>query len=244
MDRVLADLDDLLVGPWKHLLRECAVISPVGRLHAVPWPALPSLRDRQVSVMPSAAAWLRDRPKGSSPPALVAGPDLDHAGREIKAVRDLWPGASVMTGKKATVVNVLEALNGASLAHLVAHGRFRTDNPMFTALMLADGPLSLYDLEELQAPPETVVLSACEVGSSVVRLGDELLGMAAAFLEMGSRAVIAPLFPVRDSATRSVMEVVHDQLAAGATPAQALAVARRTDDPEERLAASSFLCFG
>jgi hypothetical protein len=80
--------------------------------------------------------------------------------------------------------------------------------------------------------------------SSVVRLGDELLGMAVSFPEMGSRAVIAPLFPVSDSATRCVMEVVHGQLASGSTPAQALAVARRADNPEERLAASSFLCFG
>ncbi|MFW2339427.1 MAG: CHAT domain-containing protein, partial [Acidimicrobiia bacterium] len=219
-------------------------ISPVGRLHAVPWSALPSLRGRPVSVIPSAAAWLRDRPKGSSPPALVAGPGLDHARGEVKAVQGLWPGASVLAGKKATVTSVLDALNGASIAHLVAHGRFRTDNPMFTSLMLADGPLSLYDLEELEAPPETVVLSACEVGSSVVRLGDELLGMAAAFLEMGSKAVIAPLFPVSDAATRAVMEVVHDHLASGSTPATALAEARRTESPEERLSASSFLCFG
>ncbi len=42
-------------------------------------------------------------------------------------------------------------------------------NPLFSALHLADGPLTVYDLERLRTPPKLVVLAACEGGRSVVR---------------------------------------------------------------------------
>ena len=35
----------------------------------------------------------------------------------------------------------------SELVHLACHGSFRTDNPLFSTLSLADGPLTVYDLE-------------------------------------------------------------------------------------------------
>jgi len=52
------------------------------------------------------------------------------------------------------------------LAHVAAHGTFRADNPQFSSLHLADGPLTVYDLERIVRPPEWIVLSACEAGRS------------------------------------------------------------------------------
>ena len=55
-------LEALLLGPARHHLGDGPVIVvPPGRLQAVPWALLPSLRDRAVSVAPSARAWLQAR---------------------------------------------------------------------------------------------------------------------------------------------------------------------------------------
>jgi CHAT domain-containing protein len=38
----------------------------------------------------------------------------------------------------------------AGQAHVAAHGVFRADSPMFSSLRLADGPLTVHDLERLR----------------------------------------------------------------------------------------------
>ena len=44
---------------------------------------------------------------------------------------------------------------------------------------------------QLEEVPDVVLLSACEVGRSSVRWGEELIGMTAAWLHAGVRCVIA-----------------------------------------------------
>ncbi|GAA2560047.1 CHAT domain-containing protein [Winogradskya consettensis] len=178
----------------------------------------------------------------------VAGPDLPGAGAEIEALRRLNPGAGVLTGAAATVGAVLAALPGAGLAHLAAHGTFRRDNPLFSSLRLADGPLTVHDLQTLAGVPEVVILAACDSGLSLVCPGDELLGFSAALLAMGSRALIAAMLPVPDGPSAVLMTTLHRELAAGAPPAVALATARRDlltgGGPAERVAAAGFVCIG
>jgi len=133
------------------------------------------------------------------------------------------------------------------LVHLAAHGGFRSDNPMFSHLSLTDGPLTVYDLERVPRPPSTVVLSACESGLSAVRPGEELLGLTAALLALGTRTVLASMLPVQDAATLELMLDLHRRLAAGRSPAEALAGAQAGlgDDLDERGAtAVAFVCLG
>ncbi|GAA2644914.1 hypothetical protein GCM10010399_93530 [Dactylosporangium fulvum] len=142
---------------------------------------------------------------------------------------------------------VLGALDGADLAHVAAHGLFRSDNPLFSALRLVDGPLTVYDLERLARPPRRVVLSACESGLSAVHPGDELLGLTAALLGLGATSLVASVVPVPDAATRPFMLRLYRHLRSGAGPAAALARARRDlagADPAARVAAAGFACFG
>ena len=130
----------------------------------------------------------------------------------------------MLTGADATAEAVSKAIDGASLAHLATHGHFRSDNPQFSALELADGPLTVYDLERLSEPPETVVLSACDSGLSEVKPGDELMGLAAAVMALGTRTLVASAVPVADEPTRPFMQAFHARLVAGAGAAEALAV--------------------
>ena len=112
------------------------------------------------------------------------------------------------------------------MAHLAAHGELRADNPLFSSLRLADGPLTVHDLDALASAPGVVVLGACDTAASVVGAGDELLGLAAALLRLGSRSLVAPLVPVPDEETRPLLELLHAELAAGRDCAEALAAVR------------------
>jgi hypothetical protein len=237
-----AALDDLLIAPLRDALGEAPlVIVPTGALHALPWAALASLRGRPFVVAPSLALWChlaaRPRPRRRKA-ALVAGPRLRHATREVRELGSLRPGATVLHGKASTAQATLAALDGAAIAHLACHGHFRADSPLFSSLELADGPLNVYELQRLRRAPEIVVLSACDLGLSQTHPGDELLGLAAALLGMGTRTVVASVVPVPDAAARRVMLAFHQQLLAGLTPAAALARA------QGRARTAGFVCLG
>jgi tetratricopeptide (TPR) repeat protein len=238
-------LDELLLGSLDAGGRPLVIV-PTAGLHAVPWGLLPSIRARTVRVAPSAAAWLRavravENPDGAT--MFAAGPGLAAARSEVSAIA----GTKALTGEQATVSAVLKGLDGARLAHIAAHGRLRTDNPLLSALELADGPLTVYDLERLGRAPETVILPACQSGVSAVRAGDEVLGLVAALLALGTRTVLATVVAVSDVDTKPIMEALHGQLASGATPAEAMAAARTAADQDDDgavAAAASFVCFG
>lgn len=170
---------------------------------------------------------------------LAYGPGLPHAEAEIDDLAHRYPLAKPLVGADATAQAVAEALDGAQLAHIAAHGRFRSDNPLFSSLELADGPLTVYDLEGIRQAPATLVLSACDAALSGIRPGDELMGVASAVFALGTRTLIASVAPVGDAETRQLMNAFHAELNDGLTPALALLNAQRAV-PDAR----GFVCFG
>ena len=232
-------LDARLLRPLR-LGDRPVVLAPSGALHGLPWAALPSLAGRAVTVVPSAASWLRALRAPAFPGhvALVAGPGLAHAEAEVAAVRARHPSALVLTGAAATADAVRTALDGAATAHLAVHGTFQPGNALFSSLRLADGPLVAYDLEHLARPPRLMILSACDAGRADVRAGEAVMGLVTGALSYGTGTVVAGLTPVGDAATRSLMTAFHGHLARGLPPAEALAAVPR--DP----ATLGFVCFG
>jgi hypothetical protein len=224
------------------------VIVPSGRLHAIPWGLLPSLRERSVGVSPSASAWLRARATpepGARQVTLVRGPGLPFADAEIKSLTELYPRATVLTDRDATTERVLAGLNGAWLAHIAAHGTFRVDNPLFSDLLLEDGPLTVYDIEGIPSAPYRLVLSACDSGRGAAVGADELLGLASSLLPRGTAGIVAAIVPVNDEATRPVMTSLHEAVAAGKGFPCALRAAREAaTSPIELATACSFVALG
>ena len=222
------------------------VIVPTGSLHAMPWAMLPQLRGRPVVVAPSAATWFAlqaPRPARRSKVVLVAGPRLRHAPVEVAALRGLYSRTVTLTGREATVVEVMRLLDGATVAHLACHGHFRSDSPLFSSLELADGPLNAYELQRLRRPPELIVLSACDLGTSDTRPGDELLGFAAALIGMGTRTIVASVVPVPDAGAKRLMVSLHRHLTAGDSPSVALAKAQERVSPRG-YGQAGFVCLG
>ncbi|HYT10671.1 MAG TPA: CHAT domain-containing protein [Mycobacteriales bacterium] len=246
-------LDLLLLRPLAERLQgHPLVIAPTTVTHAVPWSLLPTSAGRSVSVAPSAAWWVRAAGGMSTAAAaplarvvLAAGPDLPEGDGEVRDLGQLYPGALRLTGPGATVDAVAAALDGADLAHIAAHGRFRTDHPLLSSLRLADGPLTVYDLERLTRAPRLILLASCSAALSEIRPGDELMGLAAALLAQGTTAVIAPLFPVPDTATRPAMLALHRALGQDSSPPAALAAASAAPgDGPNRFTVAAFVCLG
>jgi CHAT domain-containing protein len=153
----------------------------------------------------------------------------------------------VLTGAAATAAELLRCSAGARLLHVAAHGHFRDDNALFSSLDLADGPVTVYDMQSLTDRPDQVVLSSCQSGRNAVLPGDELLGMAAGFLNLGVRTVVSSAVDVDDAVTQSLMQQFHGRIAAGTPIARALADTRAAVHPEDTAgiaATSAFACFG
>jgi tetratricopeptide (TPR) repeat protein len=248
---VAAALDRQLFGPLRDRLADRPlVVVPIGALHAVPWSGLPTCAGRPVTVAPSATVWLRadGRAAPDGPPVLAAGPRLPAAETEVRQLAGALPGARLFTGAGATAGALTTALDGAGLAHIAAHGTFRADNPLFSRLELADGPLLAYELERLPRPPGCVVLSACDSGLSGVRPGDEVMGFTAVLLARGARCLVATVLPVPAEPTTALMLDLHRRMRAGDAPARALADAQAafaaTGAGPASATAAAFVCFG
>jgi hypothetical protein len=222
------------------------VLTPPGTLASIPWNMLPDLHGRPVTVCPSASSWVDawQRWQAARPgaqavaPLLVAGPDLLHSHREVAEVAKVYPRCQMLTAGSATVDATLRALDGVALAHLAAHGHHDRENVLFSRLDLADGPLMAYDVQQLTTAPRQVVLSACDVGQTLVRPGEEVLGFTAALLYAGTAVVIASVARVDDDDSVHLMTAYHRALQAGAAPAEALARSA-AEEP-----ANPFVCFG
>jgi tetratricopeptide (TPR) repeat protein len=248
-----ARLQETLLGnPHPAWSRPAVLVAPTAALLTVPFGMMPVFRDTAVTVTPSMSLWRRAiGPADSDTPGrghvvLVTGPDLSTGQREVMGLRRLHDDAVVLGGPEATVSGTLAALDGARLAHIAAHGTFRGDAPMFSHLMLADGPLMVHDFDRLAAPPHSIVLSACDSGGVRPIGAEEALGLVSSLLAMGTRTVVASVDPINDSATAQVMRPLHATVAAGGTLAEGLLAARRAagDDPLLAATASAFNAWG
>ncbi len=225
------------------------VVVPPGKLHGIPWALLPALRRRVFSVVPSAAAWLRARtalPPARRHVALACGPGLTTDGAEVPLVAKLYDDVTVLSGVQASARNVLSALDGAWLGHIAAHGSFRSDSPLFSSLRMHDGPLTVYDFEQLGRAPYRLVLSSCDSGVLAPVGADELLGLVASLLPLGTAGIVAGVVQLNDRAVVPLMVQLHEHLRAGRGLAEAMYSVRRdaTGEPAERAAAVSLLALG
>jgi tetratricopeptide (TPR) repeat protein len=240
-------LSTLLLGQTPEIADRSLTLVPTGPLQRVPWAVLPACVGRPVAVTPSAGllrAGARAVDVGRA--AVAAGPDLPGGRAEVLAIARMY-GVAPLVDERASVAAVTEAMDGSAIAHLATHGTLRQDNPQFSSVQLADGPLMAHDLTRLRAVPVTVVLAACDTGRPVVLAGDEVMGFAATLLAHGTRNVVAPVVAVHDIDTTPLMVAFHRLLRSGLPPATALATAqqRTVDSHHHGIAAvARFVCFG
>lgn len=219
------------------------LVVPHGSLGSLPFGALldgerTAGRDLELAIVPSARMalhGLRSRPRAARI-GLVLGESsrLEHAANEARVVAGLFPSARTCIDSEATLANLRSHAPQADVIHFACHGQFRADNPMFSALHLHDGVLTVEAAESLGLNQSTVVLSACETALADQGTGDEMVGLVRAFLVAGAARVVASLWPVDDQVTAQFMTYFYAALARDVGPAAALREAQisvRRDHP-------------
>ncbi|MBO0980781.1 CHAT domain-containing protein [Microbacterium sp. SD291] len=225
-ERLIA-LSEALVEPVLATIGERSVaITVPGILGGIPWGMLPGMRGRAFTVANSASQWVAGRAGATAPGVgFVVGPRVARGTEEVTRAASAWRTATVLDRAAATV-EATEALAArVGTLHVAAHGRHSSENPLFSGLELADGSLFGHDIDLIPNVPDTVVLSACELGRSSVRWGEEAVGMTRAWLHAGTRCVIASPVVVADDVACDLLAAMHERLAAGVSPAGSLALA-------------------
>lgn len=237
-DMRLRMLSELLIRPLQLDADLELVIVPAPALQGVPWAAICG---GPVCLAPSATFWARtaravhDRAQAGSAGAvvLVAGPALAGAAAEVESLARIHPAAIHLAPPASTSEVVAGVLDGADLAHLACHGTLRADNPMFSSLLLSDGPLTLQEMYARGLAPHRLILAACRSGSQASYAGGEVLGFVTALLARGTAGILASTAEVPDVAAVMLMTAVHRQLVRGATLAHALHEARASHDTRD-----------
>ena len=109
--------------------------------------------------------------------------------------------------------------------HFAAHAEANRRSPLDSAIILSPGNgfrLSARDIVATPLQAELVTLSACRSSGARTYAGEGLVGLTWAFLQAGSRNVVAGLWDVADRSTSRLMDRFYAEIAQGAEPAEAL----------------------
>jgi CHAT domain-containing protein len=233
----LRKLHEQLINPLKQSIEQRnLIVVPYGALHYLPFHALFDgdkylIEHCEISYAPSAAILQQclERGERNLDRALLMGVSDEQTPRitnEIRALSEVFPEAKAFIGEIATSEALRQNSGTADVVHLACHGQFRSDNPLFSSLRLADGWLTVRDAYSLKLDRALVTLSACETGANVIAPGDELIGLARGFFSAGARSVLLSLWMVDDEATEQMMVDFYQETMSGRTLSAALRAAQ------------------
>jgi len=181
--------------------------------------------------------------------------DLEFTDVEVQAIRQNFPPENqdilIQNNAQKSVIDD-SRLSIAHCAHFSCHGYFNFQQPLLSALLLADSELlppvpaesnpnryqplengNILDLDKCLTLADIfaldfrecrlVVLSACETGiSDFNSISDEYISLASGFLVAGSSSVVSTLWAVNDLSTSLLMIEFYQNLKAGLSVALAL----------------------
>lgn len=233
----LRHLHEQLIRPLKQTIEQRnLIVVPYGALHYLPFHALYDgekylIEQCEISYAPSAAILQQCLERGQHDlnRALLMGVSDEQTPRithEIQSLTEVFPEAKSFVGDSATSEALRQNSGSADVVHLACHGQFRSDNPLFSALRLADGWLTVRDAYSLKFNRALVTLSACETGANVVAPGDELIGLARGFFSAGARSVLLSLWMVDDEATEQMMVDFYQETMSGRSLSASLRAAQ------------------
>ncbi|WP_437826988.1 CHAT domain-containing protein [Sorangium sp. So ce1153] len=271
LDRMLPEVGQKLIAPVLPSLPariDRLVILPSGWLFLVPLHAalLPGepverLYERyEITYAPSVAV-LSSLSERSSRPAgvglyAVVNPEpsakarLPFARVEGEAIAARFAEREVCSQQNATREAVEAGLRGRACIHFACHAAYSWDDPGQSSLSLADGRLTLDELQRGRmdlAAARLVTLSACQTGlTDVVRGVDEYVGLPAGFMLAGVPSVVSSLWSVSDFSTALLMDRFYCNYASGRmSAASALREAQGwvRDAPVGRVASYAEHCY-
>lgn len=179
--------------------------------------------------------------------------DLKFTDIEVAVIQDYFTPKNVLKHQEAEKI-ALDFTN-AHCTHFSCHGYFNTDDPLKSALILANSELlpppphedatrylplkngnlldlskclTLEDILQLDLSQcRLVTLSACETGQVALDTSDEYIGLPSGFILAGSPNVVSSLWAVNDLSTALLMIRFYQNVKKGQTIALALQYAQK-----------------
>lgn len=237
-----AELGRLLDGKRRLLLSPHRVLHQLP-LQAMPWNDEPLCVKLAVTLIPNLTCLLL-RHQSASRALLAVGiarspghvEALRRAPADAREIAELYRAAgrqaTVLVDADATRARLADLASGDPAApgtglaclHIATHGTsMLSQTPMEASLALADGAADGLDIARWSLAADVVVLAACASGQQAIwdrddsgeLIGDEMLGLPAAFLAAGAHQVIGTLWRVRDDVAHRMTVRLHQGLLAG-----------------------------
>jgi CHAT domain-containing protein len=266
-----AALYDLLIRPIADVTRDARAITFVSddTLQRVPFAALLDRDTRSflvehhtLATAPSAGIailTMQREQHGRPASALVFAnptiprdtfPDLESLAAseyEAKAVAKRYPRAEILKRDDATAECFLALAPFFDVVHFAGHAVVRNEEPGASALVCASSPkvhgaLTLRQIAAMRfTKTRVMVLAACSTMSGRNAAIEGVPSLARAFVVAGVPAVVGTLWDIDDVKAAPLMRVLHEELAKGVAPADALRAAQlaaiRDKKPVEQWAA-------
>lgn len=232
----------MLIAPVDNLGRaQQLLIWPDGVLGLLPFQALrrgaagPYLVESAViayvtgTAAPTPATQL---PAGATDLLVLGNPDgsLDSAESEAREIAglELIKAREPLIRGAASPSNLARRLLTARAVHFATHGVFSEAQPNFSYLVLAEGQrLYSLDLGGLDFSAREIYLSACETRLGVPVPGDDVYGLADAFLSAGASSVVATLWRIESDASALFARRYYEQKSDVVSGSQSLALTAR-----------------
>jgi CHAT domain-containing protein len=229
--RVVLVPDDVL-----HSLNFETLLAPRPRLHywiedvvLTTTPSFQSISSSDEHKPPSQNLLLIGNPLAANsdfPPLMQAKQEMQTIQKQFMPLQ-----STVLEGGQATPRAYLSSNTGSySYIHFVTHGTASRVEPLESSIVLSpDGDdYKLYAREITSRPlhAELVTISACYGAGTRAYTGEGLVGLSWAFLRAGAHNVVAALWEVNDASTPQLMDGMYRKLLSGATPAEALRLAK------------------
>jgi len=137
---------------------------------------------------------------------------LKFVNKETQEIKRLFPHIAVFSGTNATGASLREELSRSDgFVHIATHSTRASENPLFSRMLLSDGPLFPFDLMANGIKSKLVTLSGCQTAASGIYYGNSF-SLAKAFYKAGSRFVLASLWLVSDRVSFAFMREFYTAL--------------------------------
>jgi CHAT domain-containing protein len=131
--------------------------------------------------------------------AFAAATDnMPAVNEEARQIGKYFPEARLYIDDQACQKNLFKEIGRVDgFLHIAAHASRASENPIFSRILLQDGPFFPFDLFENGIKAKLVTLSGCQTAAPGLYYGNSF-SLAKAFYQAGSKFVLATLWPVAD----------------------------------------------
>lgn len=155
---------------------------------------------------------------------------------EVRAISsEFGDRVTTFIGADATESRIKQTRLRAGALHLAVHAAVNSQDPMQSALVLAqepvgsseDGFLRAWEIaDQLDLRCRIVTLSACETAQGRRVEGEGMIGLARAFQVAGAPTIVVSQWPIADRPTFSLMRELYARILKGDSPVDALRAAQ------------------